>query len=1188
MFIGADYDTAQDGHGIGARFRLDDSTTLAITGTSGARWINFGNLNATSIRQGIPITFIDRISLDNTSHTIDLQYLAESSTDDIWINNASITCFEEPPNTEWAESESESSSGFGTGWKTKTTLTFTPPTAGQYMVMFHASCASEDVAAGGGAFEFRYGSTVVGAYNTDYDAANTDIGRDTSNDSKYIPITAFTLETLPASSQTFDIRYQGQGWADEAIIQRARICAIPIMNNTNIQNENEGTVTLDSGAATWQDILTQTGYLDDGDYLVMAHSFFGCRDNNNGTGIAMKFGADTMDGYMYGETNSDNQDNSNSSIISLGVAGMAAGSKTLELEGATQDTGAGNESDFKLNRIIAVKITAETYSDTYSADASLKRVISDTFTGDANLISTYTETFTGDANLLIIPTVFYYGDSYLLSWQHAKSMTVNIGSVSGGSLQDTWDHNGSRLSVIENVGVTPGMQVDFDFYEVPTSGQQLMVRLIGYYNATTEHNIRFQLYNTNTTGWDNITAQTQDFKKNPTGDYSHTYFLPLDMSDYIDTANYNHVIFRIHHPTIGVSGHEIFINELKFLYGGGNGFDIDANLLKTDISDTFSGDSSLKRVVSNTWLGRAMIMRQYSDIFTADASIVSIVEQTFSSDANLVGEVSNTFSGDASLKDTSQNLFIGNASLLGTESDTFTGDASLQSIESTTFVADCNLERVEISYTIKTTYWQSPSGTGSNNQWTNAPQAYVSDDQYATASQSGLGSKWQSYHHFGFTVPSHATILGVEVALEHYEDTVDTADGRFYVRVVKPDTSYGEKEVTLSTSETTAIYGTISDLWGLSLSPSDINDDNFIIDVGIESYAGKSIAANLDHLEVKVTYSIPNTFTGDAVISKGHWTGDAYLYDSDSKFLYGAWGYGPMYGGIFMGDRYIEDTFTGDANLVGAESNTFVGDANLEKVIAATFSGDASLTGVVSNTFSGDAHFAEIITGSFTCDANLAAVLSNQFTGDSYITYPRFFGDANLAVSVSDTFNGDAALVTLHTATFTGDANLVGLEANTFSADSSLLAVVPATFSGDASLRSVEANTFTGDALIQTLHTAQFSGDSSLLRVVSDTFSSDASLSATVSDTFSGDASLQKDIQNTFTADASLKGVLSNQFNSDAYFDVERTESFAGLSVLESTLQDAGFAGTIDCVSVANAPGWGLTGMEEFGLELGI
>ena len=48
----------------------------------------------------------------------------------------------------------------------------------------------------------------------------------------------------------------------------------------------------------------------------------------------------------------------------------------------------------------------------------------------------------------------------------------------------------------------------------------------------------------------------------------------------------------------------------------------------------------------------------------------------------------------------------------------------------------------------------------------------------------------------------------------------------------------------------------------------------------------------------------------------------------------------------------------------------------------------------------------------------------------------------------------------------------------------------------------------------------------------------------------------------------------------------EEIQAVAGLAMLE-TIESAGFAGTCDCVSAVKA-GWGLSNMEEFGIQLGI
>lgn len=58
---------------------------------------------------------------------------------------------------------------------------------------------------------------------------------------------------------------------------------------------------------------------------------------------------------------------------------------------------------------------------------------------------------------------------------------------------------------------------------------------------------------------------------------------------------------------------------------------------------------------------------------------------------------------------------------------------------------------------------RSPSGATSPNQWTNPNNAFTSNNSYATNSTNGQA---QGYSNFGFSIPSNATITGIQVTTE--------------------------------------------------------------------------------------------------------------------------------------------------------------------------------------------------------------------------------------------------------------------------------------------------------------------------------------------------------------------------------------------------------------------------------------
>ncbi len=883
--------------------------------------------------------------------------------------------------------------------------------------------------------------------------------------------------------------------------------------------------------------------------------------------------------------------------------------------------------DANLERTISESFTSDanilnTLTTIFLGRASLMKEVEETFSGDASLAYTYEDTYTGDANLKKIVLQGFFSDANLL---RVLPYTYTGDAILVKTEMETFTGDANLLKV--DVGTFTG---DANLYgqavNVFTGDSSLQRELVSTFTGDANLGSRY----TNTFTGDSSLIDTI------AGTYTGDAYLEVTISNTF-TSDCNLIKNVI--ATYTGDAHILSLSE--------DDFTGDANLVRENIEETFTGDAHFAETLSDT--------------FTGDASLARVVPGTFTGDSHLAEIVTGTFTGDSSLIRTEENSFTGDASLGEISTYTFTGDAKLSGVTAGIFTGDANLYK-DVTQAIVTTPWTAATQTGSFNEWTTPENALVDDANYAAALQAGAGSKWQSYHHFGFDIPVGATVLGVQVRYRHRESSTNPIDGGLDLRVTKPDTTYGEKASALYASTTTSILGTQNDTWGLSLTPAEVNSDDFMAEIGIYSLPTRNISSFLEYIEARIIYRaqasfsgdtnllgtveetftgnsnlggsgagqffgdasllaiLSGQFTGDASVKRigaGIWTGnanlettviemfvgearllgegeaqftgDAYLYDSDMRFLYGPWSYGAMFGGIISGAGYYLDTFTGDANLFKSQEQQFLGDASLIKELTDSYTGDANLEKYIEVTYTGDAHFAEIITGSFTGDAKLLIVISNQFTGDAYIDYPRFTGDANFGKLVTATFLGDAALFQEHIGTFNGDASLLAVEATTFTGDANLYGEVVTAFTGDASLQSEEAGVFTGDATIKTLHTATYTGDTNLLKAVEESFTGDASFISIVESQFTGSASLIKvDIITTFTGDASILIIEPGTFRGDAYFTVEAIETFAGVVVLESLDQFAGFAGTCDCISAAGAPGWGISGMEEFGISLGI
>ena len=114
---------------------------------------------------------------------------------------------------------------------------------------------------------------------------------------------------------------------------------------------------------------------------------------------------------------------------------------------------------------------------------------------------------------------------------------------------------------------------------------------------------------------------------------------------------------------------------------------------------------------------------------------------------------------------------------------------------------------------------------------------------------------------FGFSVPTGATVKGVKLELKR---SASQNDGDYYVmdagsvatRVLKGGTVSPLRPATYShwaTSPEWATYGGPTDLWGVSLTPADVNDPAFGFAVGCDQESPEGQYGNAKVYEAKVT-----------------------------------------------------------------------------------------------------------------------------------------------------------------------------------------------------------------------------------------------------------------------------------------------------------------------------------------------
>lgn len=181
------------------------------------------------------------------------------------------------------------------------------------------------------------------------------------------------------------------------------------------------------------------------------------------------------------------------------------------------------------------------------------------------------------------------------------------------------------------------------------------------------------------------------------------------------------------------------------------------------------------------------------------------------------------------------------------------------------------------------------SGTTAN--WTNPGNITAKDNTYAAVSLT-YGSATTSVSvylradQFGFSIPSTATIDGIVCTVQRYASSASTIRD-YAVQLLKngsvPSGSDDKKDTGTywSTSEGDVSYGSPSDLWNATWSPSDINNTGTGFAVRCEyvpAYGGAS--AYIDSMEMTVYYTVDGIKFGTTSVAK------AYYGSTEIKAVY--------------------------------------------------------------------------------------------------------------------------------------------------------------------------------------------------------------------------------------------------------------------------------------------------------------
>lgn len=148
---------------------------------------------------------------------------------------------------------------------------------------------------------------------------------------------------------------------------------------------------------------------------------------------------------------------------------------------------------------------------------------------------------------------------------------------------------------------------------------------------------------------------------------------------------------------------------------------------------------------------------------------------------------------------------------------------------------------------------------GSSINWANPNRASGSDNLYArTTMTAGEVSKYLLSRDYGFSIPLTATILGVVAEVEKSADvagTITDASVRLWDGTVPMGNDHAILSGWITVDEVTT-YGGPTDLWGLTLTPADVNSADFGFLISATCVATPATAF-IDNIFITIYYSDP-------------------------------------------------------------------------------------------------------------------------------------------------------------------------------------------------------------------------------------------------------------------------------------------------------------------------------------------
>ena len=166
--------------------------------------------------------------------------------------------------------------------------------------------------------------------------------------------------------------------------------------------------------------------------------------------------------------------------------------------------------------------------------------------------------------------------------------------------------------------------------------------------------------------------------------------------------------------------------------------------------------------------------------------------------------------------------------------------------------------------------------------WTNPQNSTASDNIYTTALlYTGQDPGALASTNFGFSIPSDATINGIEVKVERKQQSLGS-NGSFTdsmaCLVINGSPNFNANRAVIwtawSTAEEIKTFGSATDLWGLTLTPALINNTGFGFYLRPIKAIGKAVAS-VDYISMTVYYTLAPDTTPPVIAAQSDITAEA-------------------------------------------------------------------------------------------------------------------------------------------------------------------------------------------------------------------------------------------------------------------------------------------------------------------------